>query len=215
MPYAYGQSSVHRLPTPLDNTPLDAVSWGKLADAIALGVPEVCASQTEVTEYLAAVAAAGLGPSASSIVRVCRTDKDGIVMRNDGTGWVRETGGSLSVFGFSEASAADAPGSSRVLGAINVDLPCAATLRADADVLVVPPAGQFWGIFVWLEDQTGRVLTTKRRYRNINVSSFYARIGQAVTMPAGAGQIRLFGSVDSGSTGNVQWANLSVAANYA
>lgn len=215
MVYAYGTTAVHGYPTPLDNTPLDATSWAKLVDTIGIGVPMVCASATEQSEYLAAVTAAGLGPSVRSIVRVCRTDLDGLIMRNKGTGWVRDSSGSFSQYGQTTSSATDTSGSSRQIGAIPVDLPCAAHLAVSADVLVRPPAlPASWGIRVWLQDGTGRLLTEKRRYGHNVDQLFYATITAPVSMPAGVGRVEMWGSVDVNS-GPINWSNISLSAHYA
>lgn len=215
MAYTYGSTPVHGYPTPLDNTPLDATSWAKLVDTLGVGVPMVCASSTEQAEYLAAVTAAGMGPSVRSIVRVCRTDLDGLIMRNNGTGWVRDSAGSLSIYGQTTSSATDTSGSSRQIGAIPVDLPCAAQLAMSADVLVRPPAlPASWGIRVWLQDGTGRQLTKKRRYGHNIDQLFYAVMNSPVSMPAGVGRIEMWGSVDVDS-GPVNWSNISVSASYA
>ncbi len=215
MAYLYGESPLHKFATPLDGTPLDAVSWAHLVDGIGIGTPVICASATEQAAYLAAVTAAGYGPSSRSIIRVCRTDLAGLVMRHDGTGWVRESGGDWSVFTYSGASTTDSAGVASGRGSFAVDLPCAAMLDVDADIFAIPQAPQqAWGFWIWLRDHTGRDLSPKRYYNNIPLDSMTARIRRAVSMPAGAGQVQVWTEVHNNS-GPIQWANVAMSGSYA
>lgn len=221
MAYTYGETPVHGLPMPLDGTPLDSTSWAHLTDALRIGYPIVCASAAEQAAYLAAATAAGLGPNSRRILRVCRTDLGRLVVSNDGTGWVRDGGGDFSVFTFTEASRTDTAGADGALGAFNIDLPAAAMIDVAADVLAVPPAAPAaWAFRIYLRDQTGRQLSTlRRRYSNLTGvqdqrDTVPAMIRQSVSMPAGAGQIQVWGSVD-GNSGPIRWANVALSGSYA
>lgn len=213
MAYEYGQTPVHEYPTPLDGTPLDAVSCSKLFDTLGIGQPRVCASKSEQDTYVADVKAAGLGPSSRQIVRVCRTDLDGLIMRNDGTGWVRESSGRLSLYMASEASAIDTGGTTRSLAGLAVDLPCAAQLTVWANIIATPPPSGVWAFMVWLRDSTGRDLTPKRRYGNLGSTAVDVIIQAPVDMPAGAGQVQLWSTVEAPS-GSIRWNNPTMSAQY-
>lgn len=214
MPYAYGTSPVHGYPTPLDGTPLDAVSWAHLVDALGVGDPRVCASKAEQDAYVAAVQAAGLGPSSRQIIRVCRTDLNGLIMRNDGTGWVRETGGVLQAWGHVEASTTESAGTTSARGGVAVDLPASALVRVHADVLALPPAEpDSWAFRLWLQDQTGRRLCPDRQYSNTGRDQVNATLDVTVQMPAGAGRIDLMTWV-ADSSGPIGWRNILITASY-
>lgn len=215
MAYNYGTSPVTGLPIPLDDTPLDGTSWAHLAEAISLGVPHVCASQSEQDGYLADLIGAGMGPSSTNLVRVTRTDLAGLTMRHDGTGWHRDWGGDWSIFTYSDAKHTDTANTVSGRGSFAVDLPCAAMLDVDADLFAIPanPASA-WGFWIWLRDQTGRDLTPKRYYNNIDLESMTARIRRAVSMPAGPGQVQLWTHVHNNS-GAIQWANVAMSGSYA
>lgn len=217
MAYQYGQSPVHKFPTPLDGTPLDQVSWARLVDTLGVGTPVVCASQAEQDAYLAAVRAANLGPSSRQIIRVCRTDLGSLVMRNDGTGWARDWGGDKTWWVASEASAVDNGGTTRSLGAFAVNLPCAAQIAVAADVIAYPPTNGIWAFVLWLRDANGTDLSPKRRYANITTSNttHYNAILQAIVkMPAGSGQVQLWSTVEPAS-GPIRWANVAMSGHYA
>ncbi len=215
MPYSYGVSPVAKLPVPLDETPLDSTSWAKQIDAVGVRTTFAVASKSEQDAYLAAVQAAGLGPSSSSPITVRRIDLAGLVLVNSGTGWVRQSGGDWSVFQWSGASTTDSAGVASGRGSFAVDLPCAAMLDVDADIFAIPQVpDQPWGFWIWLRDHTGRDLSPKRYYNNIPLDSMTARIRRAVSMPAGAGQVQVWTEVHTNS-GPIRWANVAISGSYA
>ncbi len=208
-------STVHGYPLPDDGEGLDQESWERLVDRLGVGTPVVCASKAEQDAYLAAITDAGFGPSSRSIIRVCRTDLAGLVMRHQGSGWIREWCGDWSVFQWSGASTTDSAGTKSGRGAFSVDLPAASMLDVEADIFAIPQVpSQPWGFWIWLQDQSGRVLTDRRYYNNIPLDSMTARIRQAVPMPAGAGQVQVWTEVHNNS-GPIRWANVAISGSYA
>lgn len=215
MTYLYGTSSVAEFPTPLDDTPLDATSWGHLVDAIGVQTIQPVASLTEQNEYLAAVTAAGLGPSLASPISVRRMDLVGLVMVNDGTGWRRSTGGSLSVNAFSNAAVTESAGTISSRGAITLNLPCTADISVQGVIMGIPPeAPDNWAFYVWLETSAGVELTPHIVYGNLPRTPYPAIVPAVGTIPAGSSQIILKTQVNALS-GPVTWAHVSLSASYA
>lgn len=217
MAYTYGESPLHGYATPDDGTPLDATSWASLVDGIGIGTPVICASQTEQDDYLAAVNAAGYGPSSRSIIRVCRTDLDGLVMRNDGLGWARDWGGAWHRTGAVNATSSPETGGTRVnRGGITTDLPARALISFEGDVTVIPTQnGNPWHCVLFIEDDTGREITGSRRdYRSLPMASFSATTRAVVDMPAGTGRINFVTLVATGSQ-PITFSNVGVTAHYA
>lgn len=215
MAYSYGASPVHGYPTPLDGTPLDAESWAHLVDALGVGIPYVVASLAEQTAYLNRLVAAGRGPSSTNIVRVTRVDLEAMVLRHDGTGWKRESGGSLKVAGFANAAATEVAGTISTRGAVALNLPAVADVEVQAVVTGIPPAApDAWAFYVWLEDHTGRELSPRIVYSNLPRTPYPAIVPTVAEMPAGSSQIRLRTQVNAQS-GPITWAHVSITANYA
>lgn len=212
--YNYGESPVHGFATPDDGTPLDAVSWAHLVDGIGVGVPFVVASQIEQDEYQAALTAAGLGPSSSRIARVVRTDLAGLVLRNDGTGWKRDLGGSLNLNGYASASVTDTAGTVATRGSVAVTLPAAADLFAMGTVTAIPPETGSWRFYLWLEDDTGRELSPRIDYGGLPRVPYAASVQSVFDMPAGSGQVRLRTRVHPDSA-PVTWSHVQISGHYA
>ena len=216
--YAYGTSPLHKYPIPLDGTPIDGVSWTKLVDPLGLAIPTEVASQAEQDAYLQAVTGAGLAPTANRIVRVCRTDLDGLVMRHDGTGWTRDMGGSWTRTGSVNATSAVEPANTRASrGAISFDHPFRSLIRFEGDVTAILPAAGVWAFYIWIEDSTGREIPgTSRMYSNLpgSIRTVSAETRGVADMPAGAGQLKLMTLVSGGSQG-IQFSNVGVTAAFA
>lgn len=213
MPYSYSKSPVHGYPVPDDDTPLDAVSWGKQADAIGIGSIVVCASQSEQDAYQARVAAAGEGPSVRQIIRVCRTDLDGLVMRNDGSGWRRDMGGSWRNTTNASLYTVAQPGTTLVLGEMTIDVPCAGQVVVLGDVTGIPPSSGAWRFDVWLEDGGGNAVSKVRNQENLPVYPYFTQVTAVMDVPKGTSKVVLKGRVNSLS-GPVTWSSVGLTAYY-
>lgn len=214
MAYEYGESAVHRLPIPRDETPLDQVSWEHLVERLHIGVPQVCGSQAEQEEYLRAVQEAGLGPSLQRIVRVTRTDLHGLTMRNDGTGWVREYGGLLKTAYFLETAGATGPNVSRGIAGASVTLPCKAIVVVHGHVIYEPPASG-WAFLLNVRDDSGQVASPEIRYSYAikHTPAATAQISVPLEVPAGTTKLNLWVKMESQSQG-VTFRNAGIAVHY-